>query len=295
MIKVSVFWQTLRRLLRAILTSEVFLIHDNARSHSAVVTQHFLEQFKWEMYVGTYNPDLGNSDFHPFPELKNWVVGQSFQKKEEIQSNIKAHISSLTETFFVERIGNLVSRYYKCLNLHGDYVEKYLRFNITLGSSSAMIHGCSTLPQTPIHLYDMGASHLTCNENIQSVALSREGYIDSVLGCEVNLCFDLTVIWRYLLRACDVTNLERRCLHTIDVSPEGVGKGMWCYAGSLLDQCIKGSRLTPPSIPMRSFIRYPGESTQTFGLRVYVDYPGVQHSRRHMQMVKLEDKIYIKY
>ncbi|GBM14853.1 hypothetical protein AVEN_28583-1 [Araneus ventricosus] len=71
-----------------------------------------------------YSPDLATSEFHLFLELKNWLGDQSFQKNEELQSNVKAHLSTLAATSFEEGIGNLVYRYDKCLNLHGDYVEK---------------------------------------------------------------------------------------------------------------------------------------------------------------------------
>ncbi|GBN11997.1 hypothetical protein AVEN_138015-1 [Araneus ventricosus] len=47
-------------------------------------------------------------------KLKNWPKGQSFQKEEEIQINIKVHLTSLAATFFEEGIGNLVYRYNKC-------------------------------------------------------------------------------------------------------------------------------------------------------------------------------------
>ncbi|GBN05421.1 hypothetical protein AVEN_51659-1, partial [Araneus ventricosus] len=67
---------------------------------------------------------LATSDFHLFPELKIWVGGQNFQENEEIQSNFKAHLASLAATFFEERIGILVHRYDKCLNLRREYVEK---------------------------------------------------------------------------------------------------------------------------------------------------------------------------
>ncbi|GBM25953.1 Histone-lysine N-methyltransferase SETMAR [Araneus ventricosus] len=124
-ISAAISYQTLRRSRRAILTSGDVFIHDNARPHSAIVTQQLLEQFKWDVCDHpAYSPDLATSDFHLFPELKNSLGGQSFQKNEEIQSSIKAHLTSLAATFFEEGIGNLVYRYDKYLNVHGDYVEK---------------------------------------------------------------------------------------------------------------------------------------------------------------------------
>ncbi|GBN01047.1 hypothetical protein AVEN_261627-1 [Araneus ventricosus] len=71
-----------------------------------------------------YSPDLATNDFHLFPELKNWLGGKKFQTTKELQRNVKARLTSLVESFFEEEIGNLVHRYNKCLNLHGDYVEK---------------------------------------------------------------------------------------------------------------------------------------------------------------------------
>ncbi|GBM67595.1 hypothetical protein AVEN_44744-1 [Araneus ventricosus] len=74
---------------RAILTSELVVIHDNASPHSAVVTQQLLKQIKGDVSDHpAYSPDLTTSDFHLFPALKNWLGGQSFQKNEEIQSNV---------------------------------------------------------------------------------------------------------------------------------------------------------------------------------------------------------------
>ncbi|GBN74742.1 hypothetical protein AVEN_172419-1 [Araneus ventricosus] len=103
-IYVAVSCQTLQRLRRAILTSGV--IHDNARPHNAVVTQQLLEQFRLdESDHTTYSPDLATSDFHLFPELKNWLGGQSFQKNEEIQSNVMAHLTLLVGTFIEEWMG----------------------------------------------------------------------------------------------------------------------------------------------------------------------------------------------
>ncbi|GBM18822.1 hypothetical protein AVEN_203100-1 [Araneus ventricosus] len=123
-INASVIYHTLRRLRRAILTSGVVLIHENTCPHKAVVTQQLLEQFKLDVSDHPTNfPDLAPSDLHLFPELKNWLRGQIFQKNELIQSNVKAYFTSLTGTFFKEGIGNQVHRYDKCLNLHNDYVE----------------------------------------------------------------------------------------------------------------------------------------------------------------------------
>ncbi|GBN55108.1 hypothetical protein AVEN_74469-1 [Araneus ventricosus] len=85
----------LRRPRRAILTSGVVIVHDNAIPINAVVTQQLLEQFKWdESDHPEYNPDIVTSDFHLFPELKNWLGGQSFQKMGlNLALNLSSHIT----------------------------------------------------------------------------------------------------------------------------------------------------------------------------------------------------------
>ncbi|GBM81585.1 hypothetical protein AVEN_82170-1 [Araneus ventricosus] len=101
-INAAVSCQNLRRLRKVILTSGVILIHDNTRLS-------LLKKFKWGVPDhSAYNPDLATGDIHLFRELKNWLEAQSFQKNEEIQSNVKAHLTTLVTKLFEEGIGNLV-------------------------------------------------------------------------------------------------------------------------------------------------------------------------------------------
>ncbi|GBN35167.1 hypothetical protein AVEN_126343-1 [Araneus ventricosus] len=93
--------QTLQQLQRATPTSKVVLIHDNTCPYNAVVTQ----QFKSD----TSDHPADRQIFIPSPDLKNWLCGQSFQKNEDVQSSVKAHLTILEATFF-EEIRNLVHR-----------------------------------------------------------------------------------------------------------------------------------------------------------------------------------------
>ncbi|GBN84415.1 hypothetical protein AVEN_145249-1, partial [Araneus ventricosus] len=89
---------------KIILTAGVVLVGDNALPDSAVVTQQFLEQLKWD------EPD------HPFclfPELKKWLGG----KASRLMKSFKAKLRPISHN------RNLVHRYYKCLNLHPDCVK----------------------------------------------------------------------------------------------------------------------------------------------------------------------------
>ena len=106
------------------LSSGIVLIHDNARPHCAYVTKDLLKKFKWEVFDHPpYSPDPAPSDFHLFRELKAWLGGR-FAANDELQDAVKTYLSSLAANFFAEVIEKLVSRYDKCLNRFGDYVEK---------------------------------------------------------------------------------------------------------------------------------------------------------------------------
>ncbi|GBM35645.1 hypothetical protein AVEN_244529-1 [Araneus ventricosus] len=86
-------------------TAGVVLIHDNARLYNAVVTQQLLEEYKWEVSDHpSSEPDLTTSDFHLFPELQNWLGGQSFQNNGPLRCFKSPHLTSLAATCSKEGI-----------------------------------------------------------------------------------------------------------------------------------------------------------------------------------------------
>jgi histone-lysine N-methyltransferase SETMAR len=64
------------------------------------------------------------SDFHLFLHLKNFLAGQRFNNDEDVKRAVQKWLSSQVATFYDEGIQKLVSRYDKCLNNDGNYVEK---------------------------------------------------------------------------------------------------------------------------------------------------------------------------
>lgn len=126
------YCETLKRVRRAIqnkrrgmLTDGVVLLHDNATSHTARVTSSLLEQFRWEVLPHPpHSPDLAPSDYHLFPFLKGWLGGQRFDDDEELISAVNNWFQNQAAEWYNIGIENLVSRWDKCLNRYGDYVEK---------------------------------------------------------------------------------------------------------------------------------------------------------------------------
>ena len=118
----------LRRLIkrkrRGIITKCVVLLHDNARSHTAVRTNAFIKLFNWEIFDHPpYSPDLAPSDYHLLVKMKVWLATQRFHTNEELMDGVNNCLHNLAAPFFDERLQKLVSRYNKCPNVDGNYVE----------------------------------------------------------------------------------------------------------------------------------------------------------------------------
>ena len=98
----------------------VIILHDNARPHVANKTVNKLRKFHWEFLEHPpYNPDLVPSDFHLFSPL-----GKRFTCDDEVKAAVQQWFRSQKADFCRSGIAKLVLRWDKCLNRHGDYVEK---------------------------------------------------------------------------------------------------------------------------------------------------------------------------
>jgi hypothetical protein len=66
------------------------------------------------------------SDFHLFQKLKEFLGGRRFKSDEEVKDAVKKWLNGLAAEVCDEGIQKLVTRYNKCLNFGGDYVENNL-------------------------------------------------------------------------------------------------------------------------------------------------------------------------
>jgi len=81
--------------------------------------------FGWEIFEHPpYSPDLSPSDYHLFSKMKVWLATQRFHTNEELMDGVNTWLHNLAVTFFGEGLQKLMSRYNKCLNVDGSYVEK---------------------------------------------------------------------------------------------------------------------------------------------------------------------------
>ncbi|GBL57041.1 hypothetical protein AVEN_237531-1 [Araneus ventricosus] len=80
-------------------------VHDEeGRGRKSVAAEDIVQRVNgsfWSSINGTYpitrcySPDFASSDFHLFFRLKNWLGGQGFQKREELQSSCSLLLSFL--------------------------------------------------------------------------------------------------------------------------------------------------------------------------------------------------------
>ncbi|KAJ4442478.1 hypothetical protein ANN_04064 [Periplaneta americana] len=71
------------------------LHHDNARPHTARVTQNLISKFGWEQIDRPpYSPDFAQSDFHLFLHLKKFLGGQRFDGDNEVKTAVREWFAS---------------------------------------------------------------------------------------------------------------------------------------------------------------------------------------------------------
>ena len=71
-----------------------------------------------------YSPDLAPSDFHLFAPLKEFLGGKKFQTDDAVEDAVRSWMDDQPKKFFESGIKALPKRWRKCVELHGDYVEK---------------------------------------------------------------------------------------------------------------------------------------------------------------------------
>lgn len=110
---------------RGALTKGVILQHDNARPHSAKLTQQTLQDLGWEVLPHPpYSPDLAPSDFHLFGPLKFALSGRVFKTNEEIKAALQSWLAQQPKEYFAAGILSLAQRWDKCIRNRGEFLDK---------------------------------------------------------------------------------------------------------------------------------------------------------------------------
>ncbi|GFO10282.1 histone-lysine N-methyltransferase SETMAR [Plakobranchus ocellatus] len=114
-----------RRKRPGLLRSGVVLQHDNATPHTAKRTKEGLERLRWDIIPHpAHSPDLALSEFYLFGPLEHHLGGKKFEDEDKLIGKVRDWFSKLDANFFTQNIYSLLSRWQKCIALHGDYIEK---------------------------------------------------------------------------------------------------------------------------------------------------------------------------
>lgn len=124
--------QLLRRLRECIkeerrgkIRAGILLQQDNAPVHTCHVATAAALECGYELLPHpAYSPDLAPSDYHLFSNLKKYLRGRHFHDDEEAKNCVENWLSEQEENFYLIGIRKLQERWEKCIEVHGDYVEK---------------------------------------------------------------------------------------------------------------------------------------------------------------------------
>ncbi|GBN89490.1 hypothetical protein AVEN_14209-1 [Araneus ventricosus] len=82
--------------------------------------------FRWLaiVFLESHRTHIAPIDFHLFLKLKEFLGCRRFGSDEELENSVTTWLNEMAVEEFYTGILNLVNRYYRCLNVGSDYVDK---------------------------------------------------------------------------------------------------------------------------------------------------------------------------
>ena len=116
----DVYFQQLQRVHQSLLEKRpalvnrknVVLLHNNARPHTARVTQgNFLELGRSVLPHPPYSPDLAPSNYHLFRSLQNSLMGTNFSNEDQVREFFENFFTSKAAKFYGKGIKELLDKW----------------------------------------------------------------------------------------------------------------------------------------------------------------------------------------
>ncbi len=99
-----------------------FLLHDNARPHSAAIVELFLaKKGVTQLSRPPYSPDLIPLDYFTFPKLKLELKGNHYASIEDIQKSVTMKLKVFSISDCVCYMKWLKDHTNECMRVSGDY------------------------------------------------------------------------------------------------------------------------------------------------------------------------------
>ena len=110
---------------RGKLSKGILLQQDNARVHTCKIAMDAVERNGYELVPHpAYSPDLAPTDYFLFSDLKKDIRGRHFRSNEEVVAAVEEWVRDKDPCFFSSGLMALKNRWFKCIILEGNYVEK---------------------------------------------------------------------------------------------------------------------------------------------------------------------------
>ncbi|PIO76326.1 hypothetical protein TELCIR_01613 [Teladorsagia circumcincta] len=113
--------QALRR--QGVNPANVRLLHGNARSHVANITQQKIEELGWQVLpYAPYSPDLAPSDYHLFRSMQHFLAGKKFKNRDDVRIWVSKFFESKPKEFFDGGIHALRRKWRRVIDTDGEYI-----------------------------------------------------------------------------------------------------------------------------------------------------------------------------
>ena len=123
--------------------------HDNARSHTSLMTQNKLTELGWEVLIHPpYRPDFAPSDYHLFRALQNSLDGKKLADRDTAEAHLDKFFNNKPQKFYTDGIIKLSEKWQKVIDNNGQYVLDKILFLIKMFCSKPFIKTADTFYMT---------------------------------------------------------------------------------------------------------------------------------------------------